>query len=168
MLPTASNTTNCISNDYNALSGSRWCSGPVVGRYFGDSSLWGKHECAARHFVPTAGTRSLFYHPFRWLTFTRHAYVTPGSGVGPQVGKRALIATTVGGPLYLSMLYSVMASPPDDKKNWRWHRLTLPPESGSVWPACLLPQCPPTTAKYIACWSEGLISHVCSGLGWWV
>ena len=31
-----------------------------------------------------------------------------------------------------------------------------PPESASVWPARLLPQCPPTTAKYIACWSEGL------------
>ena len=47
-----------------------------------------------------------FYHPSRWVTFTRHAYVTPGSGVGPQVGKRALIATTVGGPLSLSSGYS--------------------------------------------------------------
>ena len=31
-----------------------------------------------------------FYHPSRLVTFTQHAYATPGSGVGPQVGKQAL------------------------------------------------------------------------------
>ena len=89
-----------------------------------------------------------FYHPSRWVTFTRHAYVTPGSGVGPQVGERALIATTVGGPLSLSMLYSVMASPPDDIQNWRWHRLTLPlsrGRSGLHVSSLSVPQLPPNT-----------------------
>ena len=86
-----------------------------------------------------------FHHPSRWMTFTRHAYVTPGSGVGP---KRALIATTVGVPLSLSMLYSVMASPPDDIQNWRWHRLTLPLSWG--WfglhvSSLSVPQLPPKT-----------------------
>ena len=122
-------------------------SGPLVGGCLGDSSLWGKPEHAGRHFVPTAGTRSLL-PPSRWVTFTQHAYVTPGSGVGPQVGKRALIATTVGGLLSLSMLYSVMASPPDDIQNWRWHRLTLPQSrgrSGLHVSSLSVPQLPPNT-----------------------
>ena len=148
MLPTASNTTQIafLTNTMHCLA----LTGVVVHSLVG---VWGT--------LRSGGNTSMqpdisypqqvldhLYHPSRWVTFTRHAYVTPGSGVGPQVSKRALIATTVGGPLSLSMLYSVMASPPDDIQNRRWHRLTLPLCRGRFGlhvSSLSVPQVPPNT-----------------------
>ena len=71
----------------------------------------GKHEHAARRFVPTAGTRSLL-PPLSLGDVHTTSLRNSWQRRRPQVDKRALIASTVGGPLSLSILYSVMASPP--------------------------------------------------------
>ena len=145
-----------------------------------NTRAWWKREHSARHFVTTAGTRSL-NHPSRWVTLTLHAYVTPARCDGPQVGTRA--STRLRNHWQRRRPPGRLTGPYRHHGRWSFfsfdiilgdgiairrhtqlakgHRLTLPlsrGQSGLHVFSLSVPQIPP---KYIACWSERLM-FVCA------